>query len=98
MQKIIPVVRGIKSSVWNNEIAPVSARSLEELEFELKRLASGAKAKINDEQKRRILEFAKGLDENHAGESEEKKRGIRYAAFKRLGDFAGTGYGRARKF
>jgi len=88
MMEMIPIVRKIKPSVWENEIAPASAKSIEELDFELRRLSEGAKRKINPNDGKKILDFAKKLDENHRELTEEQRRSIRYAAFKRLSDFA----------
>jgi len=89
MKDMIPIVKEIKSTVWKEEIVPVSIKSLEEFEFELERLSSGSKQKINQYQKEKILNFIKELENNHKDESEESKRKIRYSAFNRLSDFAG---------
>jgi len=88
MMDIRGMLKSIKSSVWHEEILPYAARSLSELEFELERLSSG-KGKISREQANRIMEFARGLDHNHRDESEDARRRVRLAAFKRLADFTG---------
>jgi hypothetical protein len=88
MKEIIPKIQGIKSTVWNNEILPISMKSIEEFEFEIERLYSG-KNKIELFQKDALLDFIRKLENNHKDESEDIKRRIRYAAFKRLSDFTG---------
>lgn len=88
MMDIIPIVNRIKRSVWENEIVPFSARSLVELNFELKRLSESVKVKVFPNDAKKIFEFAKKLDENHSDCSEEERRAVRYDAFKRLSDFA----------
>ena len=88
MMEIIPIVQKIKRSVWESEIVPASAKSIEELDFELRRLSEGVKRKINFKDREKILDFAKKLDNNHRELTEGQRRSIRYAAFKRLSDFA----------
>lgn len=90
MMKIKDVVKGIKPSVWEEEVVPSAARSLAELQFELECLSTG-KGKITSKQASEILEFARRLDENHKDEPEEVRRKIRLAAFKRLAAFAKGG-------
>jgi hypothetical protein len=89
MNTVLPAVKEIKPTVWKREIVPVSARQLKEFEFELERLTIG-KLKLTTRQRDEVLKFVLKLEANHQDSDEGRRKRIRYEAFKRLGDFAGT--------
>ena len=90
MNAVLPAVREIKSTVWKREIVPASARQIKELEFELERLTTGSKLKLTMRQRDEVLKFVMKLEANHQDSDEGGRMRLRYEAFKRLGDFAGT--------
>ena len=90
MNSVIPLVKGIKRTVWIHEIMPASARYFKLLEFELRSLVGGSKYKLTESQSKTLLDFALKLDQNHIDLDEEKRKRIRYDAFRRLSVFAGS--------
>jgi len=85
--KVIPIVKGIKKSVWG-EVVKASAKSMTEFMFELERLTIG-KGKLTIAQRNALLKLAKTIEQNHQNEPEHVRRVLRYRIFDGLSDFAG---------